>query len=161
VTIVAGVGVNDETNGQFVEMVITSTGSGSANTFNEVRVTHTAVTTGFTSTDWVSAFYELEFISDASGILASWQATLGQGSTITVRGMGQVRADYNTEPQPFPTGQRFWVQTEPLLIESRTSLSPILRLNTRVDVAGTATLRARRALLRIVSDPSTDAPWVP
>lgn len=163
VTIQAGMGANDDVpGGNFIEMVITSSGAGSANAFNEVQISHSPdATTGFTATDWVQAYYEVEGIGgDPSHIMSAWQVTMGEASAISTRGMGQTRGDYNTEPQPFPDG-RFWIRTEPMLVESRAAFRPRIRLSVRADVVGTCTFRVRRVILRVVPSPEVAAPWVP
>lgn len=160
VTGVASIEANPNTGGNSSVLVITSSGAGSANTFNEIRFAHPAVTAGFVSTDWVQMFYQLEFAGMASGIMPAYQATIGMGSTISARGLGQTRADYNTEPYPERNGL-LWIETSPLLIEARTSLAPILRLSIRTDLAGSVTVKVHRAILRLVPDPTVAYPWVP
>lgn len=160
VTCVSSVSANSDTGGQLINLVISSTGAGSANTFNTIRLTHTNPSTGFTSTDWVSVFWEIEISGNSAGVLRNWQVTLGQASTISNRGLGQTNAAYNTEPHPTDS-IRMWIQSEPLLIEARTSLNPRLDLACRQDVNGSFTLKARCLIMRIVTAPSTDFPWVP
>lgn len=158
VTGVASVVANAETGGQSVNLVLTSTGAGTANTFNTIRLSHTNPATGFASTDYVQAIYEIEV--DGAAVMPCLQATLGQSSTISARGLGQTTGTYNSEPYPAYSG-RMWVQTEPLLVGARTSLNPRLDMIIRQDLAGSTTIKVHRALLRVVPSPVTEFPWSP
>lgn len=158
VTGVASVAANADTGGQLINLVLTSTGAGTANTFNTIRMSHTNPATGFTSTDYVQAVYEIEV--DGAAVMPCFQATLGQSSTIAARGLGQTTGTYNNEPYP-PYAGRLWIQTEPLLVGARTSLNPRLDMIIRQDLAGSTTIKVRRALLRIVPSPVTEFPWSP
>ena len=160
VTGVASLESNTDTGGQTCVLAITSAGGGAVNTFNTIRFSHTNPTIGFTSTDWVQGIYEIETSGMESGILTCFQATIGQSSTISNRGLGQTRADYNTEPYPIDN-RRYWIATEPLLVETRTSLNLRLDLAIRTDLAGTVNVRVRRAFIRIVPNPQTQFPWIP
>lgn len=160
VTGVASVEANAETGGQSVVLALNSTGAGAANTFNVIRFSHTNPAAGFISTDWVQAIYEIELSGAESGVMPAFQATIGQTSTISNRGLGQTRTDYNTEPYP-TENRRYWIQTEPLLVGARTGLNPRLDFAIRTDLAGSVTVRVRRAFLRIVPNPATQFPWVP
>lgn len=150
---------NSETGGQNIVLALTSTGAGGANTFGTLRLSATNPTTGFTSTDYVSALFEVEVTGSA--VLPMMQATLGQTSTIAARGMGQTTASYNTEPLPLIDGVYLngWIRTEPLLVEARTSLNPRLDIILRNDLAGSVTVRVKRAILRVVPDPATQFAW--
>jgi len=155
------VATNPDTSGQYLNINGTVDGAGTANTFSVFRFTPTTkITTGFTSTDWVQAMFEVEVVSTTAGILPCFQATMGQSTTISNRGLGQTRSDYNTEPYPDDL-RRYWILTEPLLVEARTSLNPRLDLSVRKDVAGSFTFRIRRVIVRLVTDPTTQFPWVP
>ncbi len=160
VTAVVSLESNPDTGGQTAVIDITSAGDGPANTFNTIRMSFTpAPTTGFTSTDYVSAFWEVE--AGASSIRPCFQATLGQSSTISARGLGQTLGNYNSEPYPTEDLGRGWVATEPLLVGSRTSLNPRFDMSIRADVAGTVRFKVRRAILRVVPNPVTEFPWSP
>jgi lysophospholipase L1-like esterase len=148
-------------NGELT-ITITSAAGGTADTFNTIRFSpSSAPTTGFTSTDYVVAGFEIEIV-DPDAILVMGQATLGQTSTISARGLGQASSAYNTEPSPFrDNALAGWVFTEPLLAESRTNLNPRMDFSVRVDLAGTAVVKIKSAFLRTISSPETDFPWVP
>ncbi len=160
VTGVASLEANAETGGQTCVLAITSSGAGAADVRNTIRFSHTNPATGFVSTDWVQAVYEIELSGAESGILVCHQATLGQSSTITSRGLGESTGSHNTEPYP-TENRRLWLATEPMLVETRTSFNPRLDLSVRADVAGSVTVRVRRAFLRVVPSPVTQFPWVP
>lgn len=158
VTGTAAVEANADTGGQTIVLTATSTGAGTANTFNTIRLSFTNPSTGFTSTDYVSAFFEVEVAS--STVRPAFQATLGQSSTISARGLGQVASAYNS--QPYPTEDlNGWVATEPLLVGARTSLNPRLDIHIRTDAVGTSTVKIKRAILRTISDPTAAFPWSP
>lgn len=161
VTGVASTEDNSDTSGKSIVLTLSSSGAGSANTFGTVRLGITsAPTTGFQSTDWVRFLLEVEV--SHSAILASLQATLGQSSTISARGHGQTTSAYNNEPTPgIDTDLSGWLATEPLLVESRTSLNPRFDIAIRNDVAGSAVIKIKRALLRVVSNPTNDFAWSP
>lgn len=152
---IAASAANDE-----ITLTTTSDGLGSANTFNTVRFgPASAPTTGFTSTDWVQALFEVEIVTPDPS-LVMMQATLGQTSTISARGHGQSNSAYNTEPSPVrDNAMSGWVATEPLLVEARTNLNPRLDFAVRTDLAGTAVVKIKTVLLRKVPSPETDFPW--
>jgi len=142
-------------------LTFTSTGAGAANTFNTIRLNPTtAPTTGFISTDYVTALHEVEVVTPGS-VLVMLQSTLGQVSTISARGHGQTTSAFNNEPSPaIDTALAGWLATEPLLIESRTSLNPRLDFSIRQDVAGSAVAKVKTAALKVVPSPETAFPWV-
>ncbi len=159
VTAVASLEANADTGGQSIVIDISSTGAGAANVFNVMRLSFTNPTTGFASTDYVSAFLEVE--AGASNIRPCFQATLGQSSTISARGLGQTTSTYNNEPYPTADLGRGWIATEPLLVGARTSLNPRFDMSIRADLAGTVRFKVRRAILRVVPSPVAAFPWVP
>lgn len=164
VTCVCSVEANPESGGQSIIFDFTSTGAGAANVINQFNLSFTNPTTGFASTDYVSSFFEVEVqASSASTLMPAMQSTLGQSSTLSSRGFGQVINITTYGGQPFPnesigTG---WIATEPLLVNTRTSLNPRLNFAFRADVAGTKRVKVKRRMLRVVPSPVIDFPWVP
>lgn len=144
-------------------LTINSSGAGTANAFNTIRInpSTTISNANFVSTDWLCAAYEFEVVTPGA-ILVMGQATLGQTSTISARGHGQPTSTYNSEPSPMKDfAMNFWFMTEPLLAEARTNVNPRLDLAIRVDVAGTCTVKIKRAKLVKVPNPQTSYPWIP
>lgn len=143
---------------------INSTGAGAANTFNTIRFAPaTAITTGYTATDWAVSVYHPEVVTPNNGILVMAQGTLGQTSTISARGMGQPTSSYNNEPSPMKDfAMSGWIATEPLLCEARTNLTARLDLSIRQDLAGDCRVKIHPdPHLVLVPDPSVAYAWTP
>lgn len=158
-TVACSLVANSETGGQSVVLDITSNGAGAANTFSQVVIqTSPAPTTGFVSTDFVQLTMRAAF--DGGNILPHYQTFLGSGSTINNRSNGQSGSAYNSDPAPFVALTK-WFESEPMLVSTRTSLNPRLSLHIRNDLAGTTRVVLERAILRVVPNPQTQAPWVP
>lgn len=139
-----------------------STGAGSG--FQLIRMQRAAsVSTGFTSTDWVVAGWKYQIVNvDPSMVMM--QAHAGMGSTISTRGMGQSNANYNLEPSPIRDKKLSgWIFTEPLLVESRTTLQTRLDIAMRGDLAnvGQPEVAVEDAWLIKVPNPETAYPWTP
>lgn len=113
---------------------------------------------GFSPSDHVSAFFEIE--TTGSPAIVCFQAALGQGSESAARGLGQTTGAFNAQPYP-DASFRGWLQTEPLQMESRSMLTPRLEFVLRTDMPGKASITVRRALLRIVPDPRAEFRWWP
>jgi len=161
VTCVASLEANAETGGQTVVLTITSDGTGTANAFDVIRLSRTAVTTGYTSTDWVYGISDI--ITTASAIHGGVVATIGQTSTISNYGWRSSGAVVNTDPGALRLyDHTIEIMVEPLLCESRTNLTfRVADLSIRGDVAGSTVVRVPYTKLFIGPDPTTDFPWVP
>lgn len=164
VTAVCSVEANADTGGQSIVVDFTSTGAGAANVTNVFNLSFTNPTTGFTSTDYVSAAFEVEVgAASAATLRPGFQATIGQGSTLSARGLGQVvnLTAYNGQPFPDESLGTGWVVTEPMPCGAKTGLNPRFQFCIRADVAGTVRFKIKRRKLFIVSSPVTAFPWTP
>ena len=161
VTCACSLEANAETGGQTVVLTITSTGAGTANTFDVIRLSRAAVTTGYASTDWVYGISNI--VSTASPILGGVVATIGQTSTISNYGWRSSGAVSVSDPGALKDyDHTIEIMVEPLLCESRTNLTfRVADISVRADVAGTTVVRVPYTKLFIGPDPSTDFPWVP
>ncbi len=104
---------------------------------------------GLAPADWVSWFVEYEV--SASEIAGSLQATLTAG---TVMGKDLGNTINNRAVQPWPTAAYGgWFETPPIPVGDATTLVPNIDLDFRIDAAGSAQVRIKRALLRKVKNP--------
>jgi lysophospholipase L1-like esterase len=160
VTCVASVEANGDGTNSAV-LTISSTGAGAANSLATMRFSGTAVTTGIATTDWVS-FLVRARVTTPHAILIGMQATIGQTSTISNYGMrtsgaADVRDPYIT----VNTAVDWTIETEPLLYEARTNVTPRLDMYVRQDVAGTCVIKIPMRKIMIVGDVPAAFPWSP
>lgn len=162
VTAASSVAANAETGGQTWTIVVSSAGGGAANAFQEIRISSTGVTTGFTSTDYFSFIPDIEI--DGGAALGCFQLSTGTGSTVSARGIGQMGMTSGSsanEYYPVETAMALEPDTAPLLVDTRTSLVARLHLFVRTDVVGSATIRIKRWRMPLVTNPQVQFPWVP
>lgn len=163
VTALCSLAANAETGGQTWTLALNSAGGGASDAFQEIRVTNTAVASGFAPADWFAFVPEMDV--DGSATLACYQTGLtGTSGTSTSRGlaqMGMTSGSAGNEYYPVNTGLSLEPATMPWNVGAATNVQGSLRLFMRTDIVGTATVRLKRWRIPLVGNPSVDAPWVP
>jgi lysophospholipase L1-like esterase len=150
---------NRDSGGQSLTLSWHLPGQGGPSQYVAVRLSPSRpVANGFSPSDFVSAFFEIEV--PGSPAIVCFQAALGQGSETAARGLGQTTGAFDSQPYP-DTPFRGWLQTESLHVGTRNSLLPRLEIILRTDIAAKTSLTVRRALLRKVPDPRAEFRWWP
>ncbi len=142
----------------FVITITTTSGAGTASNVEEIRFQRNAITTGFTSTDWVSLFVEVDIGASAAngGVEA---IIVGAGKNLFVKGMGSTLTNRATEPYP-TAAYSGWIVSEPALCGAATSLTCRLIAAGRIDLSASWVVKVKQWLLLKVTDPSVTFPYV-
>lgn len=113
---------------------------------------------GWTSATWVKAFAEIEVTGGE--IIGNTQLGFFHGTTVRSYGLGSAAS--NRAEQAYPTESRIgWVETAPQQIGAATAVKAALEIDVRTDIAGSATVKLKRWIIRAVNDPRVDFPYDP
>lgn len=159
---------NPGTGGRKITITITSAGGGAADSYNEIRLTNTTQTTGFTSGLWYC--FMPDVLVNGSNMLAAWNPQFmggASGTTIRARDVGLqalVNGSATNEYGPTDAAMDFAFATCPYQIDAAgadTRIGGAMSFYARVDIAGSTTVDVTRWLLQNVANPQTEFPWVP
>lgn len=132
-----------------------------SNNFTSVRLKSPDITvsgTDWTSSTWVKVFAEVEV--SANEIIAN--TTLNYYHASTLRAAGLSFAIANRASRPYPSeAHSGWIETPPQQIGAATTVRAQLDVEVRTDVAGSATVRLKRWIVREVEDPRVTFPYDP
>lgn len=132
-----------------------------ANNYNAFRLDSPSVDPvgqGWTSATWVKVFAEIEV--SGGEVIGNTQLGFYHGST--VRSYGMASAASNRAEQAFPTESRIgWVETAPQQIGAAATVKAALEIDVRTDIAGSATVKIKRWIMRAVEDPHVTFPYDP
>lgn len=180
VSAVASLEANAETGGQTWVFDVTTQGDGDiggGGTFTEeIAVRPPALSIaglGLQPTDFVQFYAEIEVEANAANVIGRVQMVVdtntqgpwGGVGNLRYRGLGQGDASVQTSPYP-SEAYSGWIQTEPILVGSNTSISPKLAFEGRRDVSAalslserTCRVKLKRMILRTVEDPRITFPF--
>lgn len=136
-------------------------GSSSASNTQVIRLTSPAVTVateGWSSTDWVKIYAEVEVSNGA--VLGALSLSLMQGSTVRARGLGPTLSNRASEAfaaQPWSG----WIETFPQQVGAATTFTARLDIEPYIDRAGAVVVKVKRWIMREVEDPHLTFPYDP
>lgn len=144
------------------ELAVSSPGGQAiTNNYNLFRMDSPSVdpaAQGWTSSTWVKVFAEIEI----SGGEVIGNTQLGFYHGTTVRSYGLASAANNRAEQAYAAESRSgWVETAPQQIGAATAVKAALEVDVRTDIAGSATVKIKRWIMREVEDPHLTFPYDP
>lgn len=168
VTAAASLEANADSGGQNWVFDVSSTGAGT-NNFEVIVVRPPAMSVaslGLQPTDYVQFWLEVEAEDNPDGVLVRLgyevqTNTIGPWgglSNLNYRALGEHRGRLDNGSWPLDAFSG-WVESEPILVGSNTTLTPRIYIEARNDIASSVRVKIKRFIARTVEDPHITFPF--